>query len=484
MERHHRRPGPTRRRNIYVGGRGHSSLGSMGPFGVPGAIGGAPAGKSGLSLRLAALVIAALLLWWIVSSVASCAAQPAALSDTGEVAEVASEPPGPTVSFVAVGDNLPEKTLGAYADGLAGEAGDGTYDYRPIYAPVRSYIEGADLAFVSQEVHLGGDDLGVQGYPSFNAPDDLADALVDTGFDLIVSASNHCYDWGNFGAVEHSRELWNTKPVAFTGTATSPEEADAIPVVEREGITFALLDYTYGLNGFEPDDIPSYAVSFLDEDRIRSQVAQAHELADVVIVAAHWGTEKQMEPDEQQLTYAQLFADLGVDIVLGSHPHVIGPVEWVEGADGHKTLVAYALGDFKSTHDTPHLESELAGMLACDFVREPAAGTEAAEGAESDGEGAGAQADGDAAGAGAAGDGAGDDGAAEQGPVTIQNVRWIPLVNHIEDGAHAVYALENYNDELVARHTFLNTQDKPLQWMRDTTEQVVHSRGADIPIVI
>ena len=78
----------------------------------------------------------------------------------------------------------------------------------------------------------------------------------------------------------------------------------------------------------------------------------------------------------------------------------------------------------------------------------------------------------------------GDDGATEQGPVTIQNVRWIPLVNHIEDGAHAVYALENYNDELVARHTFLSTQDNPLQWMRDTTEQVVHSRGADIPIEI
>lgn len=479
MEGHHRRPGPTRRRSIYVGGRGHSSLGSMGPFGVPGAIGGAPAGKSGLGPRLVVFAVAALLLWWVVSSVASCAARPAALSDTGLSGEMASEPLGPTVSFVAVGDNLPEKTLGAYADSLAGETGDGTYDYRPIYAPVRSYIEGADLAFVSQEVHLGGDDLGVQGYPSFNAPDDLADALVDTGFDLVASASNHCYDWGNFGAVEHSRELWNTKPVAFTGTATSQEEADSIPVVEREGITFALLDYTYGLNGFEPDDIPSYAVSFLDEDRIRSQVAQAHELADVVVVAAHWGTEKQMEPDEQQLAYAQLFADLGVDIVLGSHPHVIGPVEWVEGSGGHKTLVAYALGDFKSTHDTPHLESELAGMLACDFVREPPAGAEAAEGAGPDEEGAEAPPD-----AGAAADGVGDDGATEQGPVTIQNVRWIPLVNHIEDGAHAVYALANYNDELVARHTFLSTQDNPLQWMRDTTEQVVHSRGADIPIEI
>lgn len=118
-------------------------------------------------------------------------------------------------------------------------------------------------------------------------------------------------------------------------------------------------------------------------------------------------------------------------------------------------------------------------MLACDFVREPPASAEAAEGAGPDEEGAEAPPDADAT-----GDGVGDDGATEQGPVTIQNVRWIPLVNHIEDGAHAVYALENYNDELVARHTFLGTQDNPLQWMRDTTEQVVHSRGADIPIEI
>lgn len=432
-----RRSLPLRRRAIYVGGKRPASLGSLGPFGSPGALGGSAPARSGRpALLLAILVVAAAVLWWLAASLATCGSS-AELADTG--AELDGGPLPPTVSFVAVGDNLPEQTLAAYADSLAGEVGDGVYDYRPIYAPVRSYIEGADLAYISQEVHLGGDDLGPQGYPSFNAPDDLADALVETGFDLVASASNHCYDWGNYGALEHSRELWNTKPVAFAGTATSQEEADAIPVVEREGVTFAFLDYTYGLNGFERDEIPGYAVSFLDEERVRTQVAEARQLADVVVVAAHWGTEKQTEPDEEQLAWAQRFADAGADIVLGSHPHVIGPVEWVEGSGGHKTLVAYALGDFKSTHETPHLDSELSGMLACDFVR------------ESDG-------------------------------VSIRNVRWIPLVNHIEDGAHAVYALENYSDDLAGRHVFLGTQDDPLQWMRDTTQQVVNSRGADIPI--
>ena len=96
--------------------------------------------------------------------------------------------------------------------------------------------------------------------------------------------------------MEHSRSVWNAQPVAFVGTASSQEEADAIPVVERNDITFALLDYTYGVNGFDRSDLPAYAVSFIDEERIRADVARAQEAADVVLVAMHWGTENQTEP--------------------------------------------------------------------------------------------------------------------------------------------------------------------------------------------
>ena len=197
---------------------------------------------------------------------------------------------------------------------------------------------------MKQETHLGGDDIGPRGWPSFNTTDAMADAVVDAGFDLVASASNHSYDWGTYGAVEHSRSVWNAQPVAFVGTASSQEEADAIPVVERNDITFALLDYTYGVNGFDRSDLPAYAVSFIDEERIRADVARAQEAADVVLVAMHWGTENQTEPDSDQLAYAQLLSDLGVDVVLGSHPHVIGPLAWVEGASGNRTLVAYSLG--------------------------------------------------------------------------------------------------------------------------------------------
>ncbi len=340
------------------------------------------------------------------------------------------------VSFVAVGDNLPETSIGAYADACAGEAGDGLYDYRPIYAAVKPYVESADLAYIKQETHLGGDEIGPRGWPSFNTTDAMADAIVDACFDLVASASNHAYDWGYFGAVEHSRSVWNQKPVAFTGTAVNEEEAQAIPVVERNGISFALLDYTYGVNGYAQGDLPSHAVNFIDEERIAADVARAHEMADIVLVAMHWGTENLTEADAEQQRLAQFLADLEVDVVLGSHPHVIGPLAWVQGASGHRTLVAYSLGNFVSRHEAPALENELEGMLSCDFVR-------------------------------------------EDGVVSIQNVVWTPLVNHTEEGAFSVYALKDYTPELAARHTLLSQLDDPIGQLGALTRQVI---GEEFPI--
>lgn len=346
-----------------------------------------------------------------------------------------------TVSFVAVGDNLPETEIARYADALAGEPGDGLYDYAPIYEPVRDYIESADLAYVKEETHLGGDDLGPAGYPSFNTTDAMADAIVETGFDLVGSASNHAYDWGYFGANEHSRKVWNSKPVVFVGTATNEQEASQIATIEKNGITFALLDYTYGVNGYDEEDLPGHAVNYMHKDRIEADVARAHEVADVVLVAMHWGTENLMEADETQLDYAQFLADLGVDVVLGSHPHVIGPLAWVEGEGGNRTLVAYSLGNFLSNHPHPGPRNELEGMLSCNFVRD-----------------------------------------AETGEVSVENVSWTPLVMHTDGASFAVYAVRDYTAELAAAHPVLSTLDDPLTWLRDTSEQVVNSLGDSFPI--
>ena len=370
--------------------------------------------------------------------ISSCA--PSSTDDAGANAEAdaqtAAASPA-TVHFVAVGDNLPEEQIGAYADAQAGTTDDGEYDYTSIYESIKPIIESADLAYVKEETHCGGDDIGPKGYPSFNTTDSMADALVDTGFDLVGSVSNHSYDWGYFGANDHSCELWKTKDVVFTGTADCAEDAAKIATIKRNGITFALLDYTYGVNGYEESDLPSYAVNFIDKDRIASDVKKAREQADVVLVAMHWGTENLMEADDTQLEYAQYLADLGVDVVLGSHPHVIGPLTWVEGSSGKKTLVAYSLGNFLSRHESPTPKNELEGMLSCDFVR-------------------------------------GDDGT-----VAVQNVVWTPLVNHTDGETFRIYTLKDYTNELAAQDSAFDGLEDPVAWLKETNAEVV---GSDFTI--
>ena len=387
-------------------------------------------------LTLAATLVAAVLAVGGLVTSCNAPADQTASDATAETETVQASTPA-SVHFVAVGDNLPEERIGAYADAQAGETGDGEYDYTSIYENIKPYIESADLAYVKEETHCGGDDIGPKGYPSFNTTDAMADALVDTGFDLVASASNHSYDWGYFGANDHSCELWKTKDVVFTGTADSAEDAAKIATIEKNGITFALLDYTYGVNGYEQSDLPSYAVNFIDKDRIAADVATAKQQADVVLVAMHWGTENLMEADETQTEYAQYLADLGVDVVLGSHPHVIGPMRWVEGSSGKKTLVAYSLGNFLSRHEAPSPKNELEGMLSCDFVR-------------------------------------GEDGA-----VSVQNVVWTPLVNHTDGETYRIYALKDYTNELAAADATFSGLDDPVAWLKQTAAEVVGG-GFDI----
>lgn len=347
------------------------------------------------------------------------------------------------MSFVAVGDNVPNDVIAEYAAEQAKAAGGADdYDYRALFAPVKPYVEQADLAYIDQETHIGGDDIGPKGYPSFNTTDEMADAVVDAGFDFVASATNHSYDWGPYGAIEHSRKVWNSKPVAFTGTATNWDEANGIPLVERNGITFALVNYTYGVNGYEKGDFPDYYVSFMDKDRIREDVARARELADVVIAAMHWGTENVSDPDKQELEYAQLLADLGVDLVVGSHPHIIQPMTWLSGSGGNRTLVCYSLGNFIMQYEQPLPYKNLEGMLSCDFVKR-------------DGE--------------------------ER--VSIENVKWIPLVYHGAEGELAVWPVKDYSDELAARNPGYKDVDDPKSWLYEQSRAIVNDLGDDFEIV-
>ena len=370
-----------------------------------------------------AIIAFALVIVGLSCAVRSCSAENEAAPGASAIAAQTTS----TVSFVAVGDNLPETVLAEYAWALGGDH----YGFRPIYEFVEPAIAAADIAYVKQEVHLD-DSIGPHGYPSFNAPESLADDLISVGFDVIGSASNHIYDWGYFGACARNREVWNSKNVVFAGSNLNAEEAETIATFEKGGIRFAFLDYTYGVNGYSPSDLDWWEVNFISEDRLERDVARAHELADVVIVAMHWGTENFTGVDDYQAEYAQLLADLNVDLVLGSHPHVIGPAEWLAGTDGHQTLMAYSLGNFLSRHEAPDAYNELEGMLSCDFVRQGST-------------------------------------------VTIENATWTPLVNHTdwENYYFRVIPLGSYTNELAANGVAMNRLDDAVEWVRTTSREIV-----------
>ena len=277
----------------------------------------------------------------------------------------ASQEPTVTISLVMVGDVLVHRPVWE-----SGELPDGTYDYDHLFAQVAPDVQAADLAIVNQETLLGGTGLGLSSYPTFNSPQEIGDAEAAAGFDVVCKATNHTLDKGVAGlAAELSFWRERHSGVAVVGAADSKETYDGIYVYEKDGFKVAVLNYTYGTNGIPlPADNP-WAVHLLDEDSIRDDVARAHELADLVVVSPHWGTEYVTGPDAMQQRYTDLFCELGVDVVIGTHPHCLGPVEVKTRKDGHQTLVYYSLGNFVSSQNQCELTA-VGGLARVALVKD------------------------------------------------------------------------------------------------------------------
>lgn len=285
------------------------------------------------------------------------------VEDVKEIPEVMPEEnPRIEVSFFGVGDNLIHSQIFNYA-----QKEDDTFDFKPIYENYSDDIQNADIAFINQESIIGGDDLGFSGFPTFNTPSDMAENLVDLGFDIVVGSNNHSLDKQTAG-VQNTLAYWSTfeDEVLFTGVFDSQEHRDEIPIVEVNGLTFSVLTYTYGTNGVIPE--APYQINYFDPELITNDVTRAQEVSDFVIVAAHMGDEHSLSANQMQLDYAQLFADLGVDLMMGSHSHTIQPIEWVTGENGNETLVVYSLGNFLAS--TPSDINLLGGSLHLNFVEE------------------------------------------------------------------------------------------------------------------
>lgn len=256
--------------------------------------------------------------------------------------EVPEEPD--TLRIIMVGDILLHTGVSDSA-----RLEDGTYDYNPIFEHTSDLIGSADLALVNEEVIIGGEELGVSGYPSFNAPYEIGDALVENGFDVILHATNHALDRGKKGLV-NCMDFWesNYPDIAVLGIHDSEEDRDDIFYYEQNGIKIAILNYTYGTNGVPlPNDMP-WSVDLLNNrDRIAEDLKKAEDEADFTIVCPHWGTEYNLGKSAEQEKWAKLFVQNGADLIIGTHPHVIEPIEWYEDEETqNRALIYYSIGNF------------------------------------------------------------------------------------------------------------------------------------------
>lgn len=337
------------------------------------------------------------------------------------------------VSFLAVGDNLIHGAIFHY-----NQQADGSYEFRHIYEPTNKYTRKADIAYINQETICGGTELGLSHYPSFNGPYEILDAVADAGFDWIAASSNHTMDAGIQGILNQLNYLNKNYPdIKVTGSHVSKEKSEEVQVIERNGVRFGILGYTYGLNGYTIPEGKEYMIDLIDKDKIKKDVEKLKKESDVQLVSMHWGDEYSFKTNEMQEDLAQFLSDLGVDVIVGEHPHVIQPMDFVKGKDGNETLVIYSLGNFLSAQDDH--DSMLGGMARWHILYDM-----------------------------------------NTKEVSFKDVEFWPTVTHIENNFSyfKTYTLKDYTDELGAKHT-LSTQyhqDCSRQYFIDLTKRVMNDK--------
>ncbi len=251
------------------------------------------------------------------------------------------------VSFIACGDNITYGTKDARSKAVEGGR---SLNFKPQYAQVAEKIASADIAFINQECVMAGEGYALSYYPRFNVPQELGYDLVELGYDVINIATNHMLDKGASGLAS-TIDFWDGLDVVTIGGYKDEEDFDNIRIIERKGIKFAFLSYTEHTNGLSKDSSSSIVIPYINDEDIIRQTALAHECADFVFVSIHWGEENSFTPSENQKRVAQLLADCEVDAIIGHHPHVLQPIEWLEGKNGNKTLCVYSLGNFVAEQD-------------------------------------------------------------------------------------------------------------------------------------
>ncbi len=275
-------------------------------------------------------------------------------SSSAEVPEVPDSTVS-EVSFFAIGDVLFHTPL------FRNCAEDSSRcDFDGIFAPWKKDIQAADIAVVNQETIFVPRSEGYSSYPNFGSPEELGLAEIAAGFDIVTHATNHTIDRGA-RAVDYTLDFWKDKPAKALGIHATEADRDSVFTLERNGIRFAFVNFTYGLNGQKLPENRPYLVDLLDSNgNWISLVRRAESRAEVTVAFLHFGTEYTALPTEEAMRQAELAIDAGADILVCAHPHVIEPYGIFATAAGNRALVYWSLGNFISNQQ--QLETNLGGV--------------------------------------------------------------------------------------------------------------------------
>lgn len=352
---------------------------------------------------------------------------------TAEQTETQTEAPAPvTLKMLSVGDNLIHDGIYEQAQARAGGTG---YDFSFAYKNVASAIKEADIATLNQETVIA-EGYKPSSYPMFNSPKELGDEMVKIGFDVVNLATNHMLDKTTKGLLQ-SLDYWDSKEgVVHTGAYRNAQELNKVEYIEKDGIKIGLVGITQHTNGIKLPSNTEVKIIYTDnEEAIKAKIEAAKKECDVVLVNAHWGEEYTNVPTDLQRNLAKKMANWGADVIIGHHPHVIQPVEWIEKDDGSRTLVAYSLGNFISQQNrAPRM---IGGMLRYDLTKD-----------------------------------------FSSGKVTISNVTFETIVTHFVNNKHdiQIYRLSQYNDTLAkAQASRLKQSDFSMKYINDYVNRVIDS---------
>lgn len=362
-----------------------------------------------LALSTLAILIAILLLGKFIGAIGANEDKPA------KEAEVSTEEPvkeekgeSSSVTFMATGDNLIHNTIYEQA---ATRAQNGGYDFTYAYKDIAPIIKDKDLVFVNQETPVATAIAEPSNYPLFNTPSETVTSLNNIGFNLFNLASNHSLDQGSEG-MEATLDFMATVPNSINfGLYRNYADEHTPHLVEKNGIIFGLIGVTEMTNGMSlPSDSQLDVVYTSQTDKIKTMIEEAKAQADVVILSVHWGDENVQTASQKQKDMAQRFGDMGADLIIGHHPHVLQEIETITCADGRKVPVVYSLGNLISTMQNK--ANHVGGFFGCTINKD------------------------------------------EDGAINIKDMSFTPVVNYFTSGYSNVHVIpfSSYTGDMAANH--------------------------------